>query len=148
MQQNQGNENNVYFSISYLFYFCWIRSNSFDMHCWFLDDQRLNLQAAASAAELQKEKNRCWRPPKLDVRWRSFEVWMPRAAWSWIFIDLHWFLLIFIDFHGFWRHPKPEGLTPCGSLWRPVAACAGRMDSPIYVYRFQILLSSGPLGPC
>ena len=79
-----------------------------------------------------KRENRCWRPPKLDVRWRNFWVWMPRAAWNWIFIDLCWFSLIFIDFHWFswiWEASKSRKSNP---LWQPVAACGGGMDSPIY----------------
>ena len=39
--------------------------------------------------------------------------------------------MIFIDFHGFGRHPKPESLIPCGGLWRPVAPFGTGVRPPI-----------------
>ena len=61
----------------------------------------------------------------------------PRAGFSSTCIDFYRFLKIFIDFHGFGRHPKPESLIPCGGLWRPVAA----VWTPLYI-DFSILEAS------
>ena len=80
------------------------------------------LQAAASAAALQKEK--------IDVGGLQTSMFdggisrfgcleRPGSGFSSICIDLHWFPFIFIDFHGFGKYPKLESFIPCGAVWRP-----------------------------